>query len=60
MSGPNYIGRWDKYKKNEKLRNEGIGIQNKIIQMLNHMPTGTFNFEVAIILRNACLILSEV
>ena len=34
----------------EMLRNKGIGIQNRIIQM--------YNFEIAVILRNAMLISS--
>ena len=42
----------------QKIKNKGIGIQNKIIQMLDHMPAGMFHFEVAIILRNAYLISS--
>ena len=41
-----------------KLRNKGIGIQNKIIQMLHKMPVGRYHFEIAIILRNAYLISS--
>ena len=41
-----------------KMKNKGIGIQNKIIEMLNIMPEGIYHFEVAIILRNACLISS--
>ena len=41
-----------------KQRNKGIGIQNKIIQMLEKMPGGTFHFELAVILRNALLISS--
>ena len=41
-----------------KLRNKGIGIQNKKIQMLEKMPGGHFHFEIAIILRNALLISS--
>ena len=40
------------------LRNKGIGIQNKIIQMLDKMPGGVFHFEIAEILRNALLISS--
>ena len=34
------------------LRNKGIGIQNKIIQMLDKMPEGVFHFEIAEFLRN--------
>ena len=40
------------------LRNKGIGIQNKIIQMLEKMPKGIFHFEIAEILRNVLLISS--
>lgn len=29
----------------EKARNKGIGIQNKIVQMLETMPGGQFHFE---------------
>ena len=39
-------------------RNKGIGIQNKIIQMLDKMPGGVFHFDIAEILRNALLISS--
>ena len=42
----------------QKIKNKGIGIQNKVIQMLEHMPAGIFQFEVAVILRNAYLISS--
>ena len=41
-----------------ELRNKGIGIQNKIIQMLEKMPGGHFHFEIAVILRNSLLISS--
>ena len=41
-----------------KQRNKGIGIQNKIIHMLEKMPGGHFHFEIAIILRNSLLISS--
>ena len=42
----------------EKARNKGIGIQNKIVQMLETMPGGQFHFEIAIIYRNSYLISS--
>ena len=42
----------------EQLRNKGIGIQNKIVDMLERMPGGPFHFEIAVILRNALLISS--
>ena len=42
----------------EKIRNKGIGIQNRIIQMLEAMPSGQFCFEIAIICRNSYLIYS--
>ena len=42
----------------EQLRNKGIGIQNKIITMLERMPGGPYHFEIAVILRNALLISS--
>ena len=41
-----------------KMRNKGIGIQNKIIQMLKTMQGGQFHFEMAVIYRNAYLISS--
>ena len=40
------------------LRNKGIGIQNRIVQMLEKMPGGIFHFEIAEILSNALLISS--
>jgi hypothetical protein len=40
------------------LRNKGIGIQNRIIQMLEKMPGGEYHFEISVILRNAMLISS--
>ena len=42
----------------EQLRNKGIGIQNKIIDMLERMPGGPYHFKIAVILRNALLISS--
>ena len=42
----------------ESLRNKGIGIQNKIVDMLERMPGGPFHFEIAVILRNALSISS--
>ena len=42
----------------QKMKNKGIGIQNKIIQMLQTMPGGQFHFEMAVIYRNAYLISS--
>ena len=36
----------------EKIRNKGIGIQNRVIQMLEAMPGGQFHFEIAVLLRN--------
>ena len=42
----------------EKIRNKGIGIQNRVIQMLEAMPGGQFHFEIAIILRNSHIISS--
>ena len=41
-----------------KLRNKGIGLKNKVIQMLNTMPGGMFHFEIAVIFRNAYIISS--
>ena len=41
-----------------KMRNKGIGIQNKVINMLNTMQGGIFHFEIAVIYRNAYLISS--
>ena len=43
-----------------KQRNKGIGIQNKIIQMLDKIPGGIYNFETSVILRNALLISSMI
>ena len=43
-----------------KQRNKGIGIQNKIIQMLDKIPGGSYHFETAVILRNALLISSMI
>ena len=40
------------------LRNKGMGIQNRIIQMLEKMPGGEYHFEISVILRNAMLISS--
>jgi hypothetical protein len=40
------------------LRNKGVGIQKKIIQMLEKMPGGEYHFEIAVILRNSLLISS--
>ena len=42
----------------EKMRNKGIGIKNKVIQMLEEMPGGIFHFSIAIIYRNSYLISS--
>ena len=42
----------------EKIKNKGIGIQNRIIQMLEIMPGGKFHFQIAIILRNSILLSS--
>ena len=42
----------------EMLRNKGIGIQNRIIQMLEKMPGGAYHIEIAGLLRNAMLISS--
>ena len=41
-----------------KLRNKGIGIKNKVIQMLSNMPGGIFHFEIAVIFRDAYIISS--
>ena len=42
----------------EGLRNKGIGIQNKIIQILSAVSAGKFHFEMALILRNSYLVSS--
>jgi hypothetical protein len=42
----------------EILRNKGIGLQNKIVQILSAISAGKFHFEMAIILRNSLLISS--
>ena len=36
-----------------KMRNKGIGLQNKVIQMLETMPGGKFYFVIAKILSNS-------
>ena len=41
-----------------KMRNKGIGLQNKVIQMLETMPGGKFHFVIAKILRNSLVISS--
>ena len=40
------------------MKNKGIGIQNKVIQMLETLPGGQFHFQIAIIYRNSYLISS--
>ena len=40
------------------MRNKGIVIQNKLIQMLKTMSGGIFHFQIAVIYRNAYLISS--
>ena len=40
----------------KKMKNKGIGIQNKKIQILENMPGGKFHFMIAKILRNSYLI----
>ena len=42
----------------EKMRNKGIGIKNRVIQMLEEMPGGKFHFSIALIYRNSYLISS--
>ena len=42
----------------QKIKNKGIGIQNKIIQMLEIMPGGKFHFQISIILRNLIILSS--
>ena len=42
----------------EKMTNKGVGIQNKIIQMLDALPGGQFHFQIAVIYRNSYLISS--
>ena len=44
----------------EKIKNKGIGIQNRIIQRLEIMPGGKFPFQIAIILRNIILLYCQV
>ena len=41
-----------------KMKNKGIGIQNKLIQMLQTMPGGQYHFQIAVIYCNAYLISS--
>ena len=41
-----------------KMRNKGIGVQNKVIQMLETMPGGKFYFVIAKILSNSLVISS--
>ena len=40
----------------KKMKKKGIGIQNKIIQILDNMPGGKFHFMIAKILRSSYLI----
>ena len=42
----------------QKMRNKGLGLQNKVIQMLDAMPRGQFHFTIAKILRNSYVISS--
>ena len=42
----------------QKMKNKGIGIQNRIIQMLDAMQGGKYHFQIAVIYRNAYLISS--
>ena len=42
----------------EKISNKDIGIQNRIIQMLEIMSGGIYHFQIAVILRNLLLISS--
>ena len=42
----------------ESLRNKGIGMQNKIVQIRDTISAGKYHFEVAVILRNSYLISS--
>ena len=42
----------------EKMRNKGIGIKNRVIQILEEMPGGKFHFTIAVIYRNSYLISS--
>ena len=37
----------------ENIRNKGIGIQNKITQILPAVSAGKYHFEMAVILRNS-------
>ena len=39
-----------------KLRNKGIGIKNKIVNILTNIPGGPFHFETAMIFRSAYLL----
>ena len=41
-----------------KMKNKGIGLQNKINQMLDTMQGGIFHFQIAVIYRNSYLISS--
>lgn len=41
-----------------KLRNKGIGIKNKIVNILTNIPGGPFHFETAMIFRSAYLLSS--
>ena len=41
-----------------KLRNKGIGIKNKIIQILHNIPGGVYHFELAMIFRSSYLLSS--
>ena len=41
-----------------KLRNKGIGIKNKIVQILQNIPGGVYNFDIAMIFRSSYLLSS--
>ena len=42
----------------EKMRNKGIGLKNKVIQMLEAMPGGRYHFIIAKIFQNSYILSS--
>ena len=42
----------------DNLKNKGIGLKNKIVQILSNIPGGPYHFELAMVFRNAYLLSS--
>ena len=63
MNSEKYLGQIlssdaKKTKNITKLRNQGIGIKNKIVQILQNLPGGVYNFDIAMIFRSSYLLSS--